>query len=1350
MLFSVLVYSQDFEPMKSPDVTAFMNSNYFPINETTGKAVINIPIYTVNLDGMKIPISLTYDSGGVKVNSSSSSVGLNWNLNAGGNIIKEVRDKEDVKIKVLSSSLSDAVYIGYGYLMHLFPVLPHSIVEGLRDKQPDIYYVEAPNLSTQFVHKKNGKALELNKSNNIIRSPFDPTSNNTFINLGTSFINKNLKDKIRFSITSNLGFVYEFNDTEYSAVFPRSRSLHCSTNNFGCLTDDLVSPKWPLDYSEENIQKRLYGPALYGDFAKWRGSSVTYFSSIHLTKITNPVSKKFVQYYFDDNFIVDNNRRIEREMSKVEGLISQVNFEHDYNKEKVLKKIVFPDGVVDFYYESNRLDVRGGKILKKITVINNYGELLKTVVFNQDYFTSVENCTDNHCYRLRLNSITFLDKDNNVLPGYTFEYNTTKLPKRFSVNQDFTGYYNGQSGISNTMYSPKVYFKENQGKHSYIPFQFPGYTLEYGNANKNPNLTYSKSASLEKITYPTGGYTRFNYELNSFSFLNTSVATGGLRLQSQSMYNSNDQQIKRISYNYNGYNGISSGGINKFPRYNKPLSYNSSYTIPNYSQINNTKLELSNGTFISYEQVKSMELNNGVIINEYTGVNDFPNETPTVPTSNYNIPDWLTFNINNGLSPIIFEDFSSKRGKLISSKTYNNNNTLLKSIENYYEYKVYESIQIEESVLLGKYGSIRGDLSTSVPHASFSTNNNSESTLLKKSLTTEYTDSGELTNEKVNVFNETNPFLRESQVKINNTETKKEVIYYPFDSEVSDLPFMEDLTNLNIITPIKKEYFSNDELLAINLTTYQDFDANKILPSKVSVSKGIHDLEVKSNFNKYDKRGNIIEYKKEDDITISILWGYDYQYKIAEILNADYDAVLAALNVNDIKYLQTKTNSQLETELSNLRNNLPNAHVHSYIHTPGVGVLSITDPRGRKNSYEYDSFKRLISIKDHDGKVLTKNTYNYKLNPAVSIPDSKPLNVAIKKSATPDYVANPGSSIQYTLLYAMTSGGSADYNYEWRENGSSTILSNSYKYIAEVSCNNNKTYAVTVTDLNGASLTKTVTVNAPICGETFYLSEIYGGSRTNNQNNFWVDPAEGLSFGKYLYTWFVPGPNNFNGPSIVSSYTNLWPAGSNFLKNNTGSPITTNLSLRVTDVKTGYQVLRSRTVTIQHEFVIPGCFIEGTSITMFDGSLKNIENIKIGDKVLSYNLESKKTEVSIVEELESPIHKSLVKLNFEKEVENTNTLDHPYYVKDKGWASYDPKATKHKYGIDVKKMRVGDTVLLYMKGEKMQEIKLLKEKFIDQAHQTYNLSKVSKNHNFFANGVLVHNRSSFTNSNPKN
>ncbi len=153
------------------------------------------------------------------------------------------------------------------------------------------------------------------------------------------------------------------------------------------------------------------------------------------------------------------------------------------------------------------------------------------------------------------------------------------------------------------------------------------------------------------------------------------------------------------------------------------------------------------------------------------------------------------------------------------------------------------------------------------------------------------------------------------------------------------------------------------------------------------------------------------------------------------------------------------------------------------------------------------------------------------------------------------------------------------------------------------------------------------------------------------------------------------------------------------------------------------------------------CFVEGTKIRMGDGSNKNIEDIEVGDVVKTYNIELKKVENNVVLMKDSPIHRDLINIKWENGTENTNTMDHPYYVKGKGWSSYNPSDTRQRYGLDVQQMEIGDTCyFLSNNGNVLTEVKIVNVILESKEERTYNLSKVDKNNNFFANGFLVHNK----------
>jgi hypothetical protein len=159
------------------------------------------------------------------------------------------------------------------------------------------------------------------------------------------------------------------------------------------------------------------------------------------------------------------------------------------------------------------------------------------------------------------------------------------------------------------------------------------------------------------------------------------------------------------------------------------------------------------------------------------------------------------------------------------------------------------------------------------------------------------------------------------------------------------------------------------------------------------------------------------------------------------------------------------------------------------------------------------------------------------------------------------------------------------------------------------------------------------------------------------------------------------------------------------------------------------------------------CFVGGTNITMADGSLKSIESIIIGDTVLTYDFENKRTIKTEVLRTDAPMHSNLVQISFSTEVKNTNTQDHPYFVKGKGWCSFSPEQSTERYSLSTSKLEVGDKCFVYQKG-KLKKVKVTSIVRQEGMVKTYNLTGLKVGNSYFANGILVNNED--TSQNQKN
>ena len=149
------------------------------------------------------------------------------------------------------------------------------------------------------------------------------------------------------------------------------------------------------------------------------------------------------------------------------------------------------------------------------------------------------------------------------------------------------------------------------------------------------------------------------------------------------------------------------------------------------------------------------------------------------------------------------------------------------------------------------------------------------------------------------------------------------------------------------------------------------------------------------------------------------------------------------------------------------------------------------------------------------------------------------------------------------------------------------------------------------------------------------------------------------------------------------------------------------------------------------------CFVEGTPILLEDGTYVNIENVKVGDRVLSFDFKNNESVGAIVLNIFSKKVDKVVKYKFESGKELIATEDHPIYVIGKGWTSYSDSLSNTLYSLEepVKKIEIGDVIKLYNQTDVLADTEILEGEYT-----VYNLSEVEKYHNYYANDVLSHNR----------
>ena len=136
--------------VSAPDMAAMTKNIVYPVNHSTGTVEIKIPLYEVKSGTLTLPIYLTYNTGGVKLQDSSGWVGQGWSLFATPAISRMAQGHIDSHHTCNFSQdyMSGDPYSAYE---HILSVMDNNVYSVL-DEQPDEYYYKLPEKSGMFMY----------------------------------------------------------------------------------------------------------------------------------------------------------------------------------------------------------------------------------------------------------------------------------------------------------------------------------------------------------------------------------------------------------------------------------------------------------------------------------------------------------------------------------------------------------------------------------------------------------------------------------------------------------------------------------------------------------------------------------------------------------------------------------------------------------------------------------------------------------------------------------------------------------------------------------------------------------------------------------------------------------------------------------------------------------------------------------------------------------------------------------------------------------------------------------------------------------------------------------------------
>ncbi|NDV58066.1 DUF6443 domain-containing protein [Bacteroides sp. 519] len=1037
----------------SPNAAALSKYIDFPVSNATGIIQMDIPIYEIKLKDFTLPISLNYHAKGIQVEESATNVGLGWSLQAGGCISRAVRGEPDDynKAKTKEKHQKGTPYVGMfwtdkGQYINSFneniteydkiaEKIKHLVAnddikyleEGHNDTQPDLFYINQSFLSGQFVLEV---INSVTSSPQHIRPQLIPYQD---IKIQHAFDTEGRLTS--FTVKDAQGNEYYFNDKEITIA--HNSNFYVYFYNDPLTGNDVVNKSAT-------------------------GSSREYYSTWQLSKIKT-VHNQIIRFHYQDETIkIENHVGSYEEpyILKYSGSSSSVL---TTLTQKRLTKIETDNEEINFVVDQENitdqfLPIKGISVKSKHT-----NKTIKSFILKYGYFGNKIDCT-----RLKLNHI----KEEGV-GNYDFHYDErTPFPDRESYAQDVWGFYNG--AISNENLLPTIHYYPNlRLSEQYTFLTLPNNYEKKSTiirADRLPNPEAVTTGMLTKITYPTGGYTEYEYESNNFLYKDTVYKGGGVRIKSIKKYHDSSTLLMQKHYEY------SNGKILNLPILSHNLyPFEKSLGIFHKSQSEVGKV---NGGFVCYESV-TIKDGNGSMINgktEYSyscpgtyGIEkDYSEgEMYEVSKSRYvpykNFQDSINF---YPYPPNINYDWA--RGLLLSEKYYDVENNPLKEIS--YKYKNYFPQGTSKPIVV--YGlKLVYTQDVSVKFSKYKTLTNVAKVLSSKTETNYFTSN----NSSVTSFTSYSyDNLRHKNVTTQKTTTsngdtlltkfKYMNDYYFGDKGEGDIASsvastsegISALYDKNVNKLVEESYFLKKKntlyLLGSNLITYSEF-GDYALPCKYYEMKLETPVEVstsyvpsfvktsfmsnpvfyrdsrykeKQSFELYDPNGNLQQVSSSDGMMTTYIWSYNGQYPVAELKNCAYAGVSLKLGSSFVSNVQKTLSTANLTLLNNLRTLLPYAQITTAVYDPGIGVKHITDPSGKTTFYEYDSGRRLEQAYIKNGttkEIIQAYEYDYaNWKPLEEIPGMVYVTIPnAKRTITPtvasDQVTKSTKSAMLTIEY---------------------------------------------------------------------------------------------------------------------------------------------------------------------------------------------------------------------------------------------------------------------------------------------------------------------------------------------
>jgi len=517
------------------------------ISAYTGAASVQVPITTISGKTTAIPINLIYDGTAIKVDQREGWTGVSWNLSTNFAITRNIAANPDLDVNYYSQK--DKLTAQTNPDLFEENDLLYDIARTCIESQPDNFYLSGPFGSTKFYISPHKVVIQKEHQNLTITPTFESDG-----------------DISKFIVRDDKGINYEYATTE-------------ETNFF----------------KDDQFQ---------GDLTTCVPINLQYNSAWHLTKITgtNSIEEFFFEYESaTSQYSLDINPYYYESVTYNPQNVSTPNCCGDANGSSTSNGVTSTSYIIGRKHLNEIKYVLGIDTLERVLFesttspcpyANNTDKKLDRIrclkgengeVNIKDYQFSYYTGGGDDCStldRLLLRSVQEKSPDGmEVIEPYVFAYDTTLTMPSYVTHQiDHFGYWNINN---NTTLIPVI---KLQGSAS---------ALNQNAANRNSNYARTHAGILEKVYYPTGGYSQYNWESHQAKGLGAGNyydynptqdpavdrTIGGLRIESIENYDCDGSLLTKRSWKYvksgtNPTNQSSSGIMLNEINYTNTNSYN--------------------------------------------------------------------------------------------------------------------------------------------------------------------------------------------------------------------------------------------------------------------------------------------------------------------------------------------------------------------------------------------------------------------------------------------------------------------------------------------------------------------------------------------------------------------------------------------------------------------------------------------------------------------------------------------------------------------------------------------------------------------------------------------------------